>query len=280
MVHRAIAPRFPSLVALLLLWPIAAHPQEIGTVALAVANVSSTPPNAAKRKLTQGTAIFLDEVVSTALASRAEFLFLDQTSLSMGENTQIVLDRFVFDPDSGAGEMALSLTKGALRFIGGKVSDSRPALVVTPTATIGIRGSSAIVSTTGTTTQVIFVAGNELCLTPNGAAAPICTSLIGGILNDQGFAGQIDPQNLERLLSAIDDINAAGGSLTDLDGLDLSTYVPNDTLPYTTSGGQSSDAAGDTPVWPFDAPVYPPEDDLPDFCDDFPEECFNDFQRQ
>jgi hypothetical protein len=49
-------------------------------------------------------------------------LFLDQTTLSLAPNTTIVLDRFVFDPDRGTGEIGLQLTEGALRFIGGTLS--------------------------------------------------------------------------------------------------------------------------------------------------------------
>ena len=136
-----------ALTAALALSPVGALAQEIGTVAISVASVTGTPPNAGPRALTQGSAVQLDEVVTTANAARAEFLFLDQSSLSMGENTSVVLDRFVYDPNTGSGEMAVSLTKGALRFICGKVSDSQPAIIAPPTATSGLRGSSAIVTT-------------------------------------------------------------------------------------------------------------------------------------
>jgi hypothetical protein len=241
--HRSIRNLgFGGLIAAALL-PLSAGAQEIGTVALAVANVTGTPMNAAARNLTEGTRITLDETVTTAAGARAEFLFLDQTSLSMGENTSIVLDRFVFDPNTGSGEMALSMTRGVLRMIGGKVSDNQPALVVTPTATIGIRGSSALITTDGTQSQVIFVAGDELCLTPVNSRVPVCTSVIGGMLTEQGFVGQVDSATLINVQSAINNVaagNGAGTSVTDVTGLDLTQVVPLDVIPFTTGGNRNT----------------------------------------
>ncbi len=217
--------------------------QDIGTMALAVAPVTGTPPQVAPRALAVGMGVVQDETLRTGAGARAEVLFADQTSLAMGENTAVVLDRFVYDPATGGGEMALSLTRGVLRFIGGALSDSQPALIKTPTATIGVRGSSAIATTNGRQTQVVFVAGNQLCLTPNGASSPICTNVIGGVLTDQGFIGQIDAQSLQSLLAAIDRVAAGGGSISDLDGLDLAQLVPLDVVPYSTGGGQSDTGA-------------------------------------
>jgi hypothetical protein len=50
-----------------------------------------------------------------------------------------VIDSFVYDPDTGIGQMVTSLAKGALRFVGGELSHQGAATLKTPVATIGIR---------------------------------------------------------------------------------------------------------------------------------------------
>jgi hypothetical protein len=102
--------------------------------------------------------------VQSSATGRGQLLFLDQTTLSLAPNTTIVLDRFVFDPDRGSGEIGLQLTEGALRFIGGTLSREQDAVIRTPTSTIGIRGSSALVLHTNGRTIAIFIAGNRLCV--------------------------------------------------------------------------------------------------------------------
>jgi hypothetical protein len=54
----------------------------------------------------------------------------------------VVLDRFVYDPNRGLGNVALSTTQGALRFITGSQNPSTYR-VDTPVATITVRGTLA-----------------------------------------------------------------------------------------------------------------------------------------
>lgn len=242
----------------------AALAQDIGTIALSVAQVTGTPPNAAARALHIGSAVVLDEQVETGAASRAEVLFRDQTSLSLGANTAVVLDRFVFDPSSGAGELALTMTQGALRFIGGTLSDTQPALVTTPTATIGIRGSSALISSDGQSTIAVFIAGDELCLTPSGNADSFCTAQLGGLLTEQGFGGIIPPDVFAQISGQIDQITAADGQKTDLGQFDLGAVVPVDVQPFSTGGSQPPQTpdivAGPPPAPPqISTPPFPPD---------------------
>jgi hypothetical protein len=74
-------------------------------------------------------------------------LFLDRSTLSIAPNTEMVIDEFVYNPADGSGHMAASLVKGALRFVGGQLSHAGEATVNTPSATIGIRGGTAIITT-------------------------------------------------------------------------------------------------------------------------------------
>jgi hypothetical protein len=120
------------------------------------------------RTLALGTDVVQRRTVQSSATGRGQLLFLDQTTLSLAPNTTIVLDRFVFDPDRGTGEIGLQLTEGALRFIGGTLSRQQDAVIRTPTSTIGIRGSSALILHSNGRTIAIFIAGNRLCVTVNG----------------------------------------------------------------------------------------------------------------
>ena len=92
------------------------------------------------RELGIGSGIFQDETIETWKESTTQLMFLDETTLTMGPDSSMMLDKFVFDPDSNTGEFVLSTTKGAFRFITGSV-DPSSYLIETPIATMGVRGT-------------------------------------------------------------------------------------------------------------------------------------------
>ena len=75
-----------------------------------------------------------------------QLVFIDKTTLDIGPNSSIVIDKFVFDPAAAKGEMAVSLGKGVLRVVGGQATHTGGATVTTPFATIGLRGGILTVS--------------------------------------------------------------------------------------------------------------------------------------
>ncbi len=72
-----------------------------------------------------------------------QLVFIDKTTLDIGPNSSIVIDKFVFDPAAAKGEMAVSLGKGVLRVVGGQATHTVARTVTTPFATIGLRGASS-----------------------------------------------------------------------------------------------------------------------------------------
>jgi hypothetical protein len=92
------------------------------------------------RPLVAGSDVFVREVVRTGEASTAQLLLLDETSLSIGPQSEITLDRFVFDPNRKAGSVVLNASRGAFRFISGS-QQSSSYQIKTPVANIGVRGS-------------------------------------------------------------------------------------------------------------------------------------------
>ncbi len=133
---------------------------EIGTVAAVNRDMEGTPPDASRRALGLGAGVVENERVETSEVGSGQLMFLDQTTLSVAPRSDIVLDNYIYDPDQQTGEIAISMTRGALRFIGGRITKKTEAIVKTPTATIGIRGGMAIIRVDPSGgTRVIQLAG-------------------------------------------------------------------------------------------------------------------------
>ncbi|QBF33231.1 FecR domain-containing protein [Thalassococcus sp. S3] len=175
---------------------------QIGVVASISPALRGTPPGASERILGQGQGVVQDEVIQSSDAGRAQLLFLDETTLSIAPSSRVVLDAFVYDPNRTTGQLGLQLTRGALRMIGGNAMRGGEAVVRTPSATIGIRGSSAIVIYSGGRTTAIFLMGDRMCLTRNGRRT--CTNRSGGVLTDDGYLGKVSQGYLADVLTWID----------------------------------------------------------------------------
>ena len=126
------------------------------------------PPTEAERVLRIGIDVQANEVITTNTRDRAHLVFLDGTSLTVGPNAQLTIDRFVYDPATKTGDLAINASKGVFRLVGGKISKIKPITVTTPSATIGIRGGIAIFTVQPTSTTSTFVFGNGMTLTAAG----------------------------------------------------------------------------------------------------------------
>ncbi len=92
------------------------------------------------RTLVVGDDVFFNETVRTDELSRVRLQFLDETQLYIAQLLEVVLDRFVYDPNQSAGDVTMSLVRGTFRFVTG-LQDSSSYRVNTPVATIGVRGT-------------------------------------------------------------------------------------------------------------------------------------------
>ena len=107
---------------------------------------TGTPPGAVPRRIVLGQDVLFNERIATAAAGQTQILFVDASSLTVGPNSNMVIDQFVYDPNAGTGKMAASLTRGVFRFVGGALSKGNNAVTFrTPAATIGIRGGVMLI---------------------------------------------------------------------------------------------------------------------------------------
>jgi hypothetical protein len=91
--------------------------------------------------LKTGDAVQQNEVITTDASGVAQFQFRDETKLAVGPGSSLTIDNFIYDSETSATKVVVNLGAGALRFITGK-GDHKGYEIVTPTATIGVRGTA------------------------------------------------------------------------------------------------------------------------------------------
>jgi hypothetical protein len=89
--------------------------------------------------LTPGSELHASETVRTGDAGKADLVFVDRTNLTVGPASEVVLDKFVYDPVGSSGQVVLQASRGALRFQGG-TQDHGAYQVKTPYGTLNLRG--------------------------------------------------------------------------------------------------------------------------------------------
>ena len=147
-----------AVLSALLAAPLLAPPglaQQVGTATAVNPLSESTPPGGTTAPLAVGAPIIHKERIHTTSTGTVQLAFLDKSTLSIAPNTNIVINDFVYDPDGSKGHMLASLTKGALRFVGGALSHAGEASIVTPAAAVGIRGGTVTIVIDRTGVHVI-----------------------------------------------------------------------------------------------------------------------------
>lgn len=113
----------------------------------------------AAHKAVSGEEIFLGDEISSHDQSGMQLMLLDETVFTIGENTDLTVDEFVYDPATGAGQVTASLAKGVFRFVTGKIAQGDPEdmMINLPVGTIGIRGTIGAASLVGGIAAVVLL---------------------------------------------------------------------------------------------------------------------------
>ncbi len=84
--------------------------------------------------------VFSEEIIDTGGDGATRIIFLDGSALTMGPNSRVTLDRFVFDPAAGDGTMVVNFVSGVFEFASGLIPNGGYDLR-TPFANLAIRGT-------------------------------------------------------------------------------------------------------------------------------------------
>ena len=129
----------------------------IGIVAVGIGKIS----NQSKESLITGSKIYFGDSIFTEAASTAQILLMDQTTLTIGENSELVIDEFVYDPQTKIGKIVSSVKIGTVKIITGEISKTNPddLEIKTPTGSIGARGTEFAVVTESDTKSTVVLLG-------------------------------------------------------------------------------------------------------------------------
>lgn len=189
--------------------------QDVGAAAAVRPSSTGTPPGGSARELDIGTRIVSNERIQTTGSGSLQVMFLDKSTLTVGPNSDMVIDQFVYNPSEGSGEFAVRLAGGALRFVGGQISHRDGATITTPVATIGIRGGAALI------THDKFC---EALATQQGQTGQECTKVVcmGGVCN---VSSLLDSRRLQLRISEAVQIGTAGSLQFNVTSVSLNDIV-------------------------------------------------------
>jgi len=70
-------------------------------------------------------------------------LFVDDTRVDVTQHSKLIIDEFVFDPNTKKGKLNLSAKLGTIKYASGQIAKTsrQDIIITTPTATIGVRGT-------------------------------------------------------------------------------------------------------------------------------------------
>ena len=94
------------------------------------------------------TAVRATDTVVTGPNGSVGMTFVDNSRVSAGPNSSLVLTRYTFDPATHAGSFDATLKRGTLAVVSGRMARQSPEAVTvrTPTMVLGVRGTEFLVS--------------------------------------------------------------------------------------------------------------------------------------
>jgi hypothetical protein len=186
--QKRLAPIF-TFAAGLAACALPAAATEFAGTAVTVTQQANLSNGEGSQAMTQGMPVAMGDKIKTDSNGQVELIFTDETKLVVGPNSQMVIEAYLLRSESQANNFTVRALGGSFRFITGK-SEKQAYKIKTPTATIGVRGTSFDLSVNRyTATNVILFEG----------AADICTK--GGCVTleqECGFARapRLDPARI------------------------------------------------------------------------------------
>ena len=169
--------------------PSAFAAQQIGVTAALrgeVVRTASLETGAAIGQMSSGQTVFLGDDIKVGDAGRLQVMLLDETVFTLGANSVMRIDEFVYDPaDAANSRLSTSITQGAFRFVSGQIArtGTDAMQVKLPAATIGVRGTSVAGDVAADGSASVILLGPA----PNNALG-----LPAGAINVANAAGSVD----------------------------------------------------------------------------------------
>jgi FecR protein len=202
---------------------------------------ASTKPNADgvtagnSQTLAAGSEVYENETIRTGNLGQADLVFVDKTNLTVGPTSEVLLDKFVYDPTGSKGSVVFQATRGAFRFVTG-TQDHRAYAVNTPYGSLGVRGTNVEVVTQP---KGFCEAAKKKGQTPPGCECATKVRLVEGqasFTTNAGKVARLTEPNQTVCISPTGAISY-GSSSTSILGFQLAQQTPPPSTPSTPPPG-------------------------------------------
>jgi FecR-like protein len=126
----------------------AASAEPIGNVAT-LAGAASVVRNQNTLPLKLKDDIYLNDVVTTFADSTVGITFNDETTFNLTAKASITIDNYIYEEGGQQNSALFDVTKGTVAFVASQVAKTGNMKIQTPTATLGIRGTTGLVEVDG-----------------------------------------------------------------------------------------------------------------------------------
>ncbi len=235
-----------TLSLLLLSIQSAFSQEQIGVASAVNKNTIDLTLEQERKLIDAGYEIIQNHTIETDEIGRAQMLLLDGTAFSVGPNSSVVLDRFIYNPETAEGSLEVT-ARGLLRIVGGKVTKKQPALIRTNSATVGIRGGIGIVKTEGPQTTATFLYGEEMTVTPNcvdlDSFGDQCSADYQTTVTEPGFSVTVEDEDSE----PSEPVEVTEESLDEMqEGLEAADEEPEDSSSSEADESENEQAEDDS----------------------------------
>lgn len=200
-------------LSVLTMTPAASAPVKVGIAASVTGDVRLSNATIKKAiKIPRRHRLAWGDRLRTKGNSKLQILLLDRSTLTIGSNSRLTINRFVYDPGKSRSVSA-TVSKGAFRFMSGRKTKKSSASIRSSVGTIGIRGT-ALDGVVGK--SAVEIAENE--------------PFLEGVESDKDTATLIvlrgpGPNRSGDLEVGLANVSAAGKTVT-LDQPILAAYIP------------------------------------------------------
>ena len=134
-----------------------AEAMDVGALEDVRQNVYGVAPQGSEAVKRKGDPVAFQETLETLEDSSALVRFIDDSKLTLGAQSKVQIDEFVFDPKQVKGNALIDISVGTLRFVTGEMPKGG-VVIKTPTATLTLRGTDVVVHVhpDGTTDTTVY----------------------------------------------------------------------------------------------------------------------------
>lgn len=137
---------------------------------------SAISPDQKTRALKKADPIYLNDTLTTDPQAKAQIVFTDNALMTFVPGTEFYVKEYKMAPDGKDGSYIMNLLKGGFRTITGLIAKANPEgyKVITPVATIGVRGTDYSVYLKDGELLIARHAGKPCVTSDNKEASTLC----------------------------------------------------------------------------------------------------------